>query len=265
MTSSLTDAQLEQYSRHILLPEIDTEGQQRFLQSKVLIIGLGGLGSPTAMYLASSGVGHITLCDHDHVELGNLQRQIIHRHKDVKRAKVESACDTLKSINPDTHISTVNQKLTGKLLNEQVKHADLVIDACDNFETRFEINQACIDHKTSLVSGAAIGMSGQVAIFNHKTNSPCYRCLYSNNDNHENEDCLSNGVLAPLVGIIGSIMATEALKVLADFGTSLAGRLLVVNAYDMTMRPITLNKDPECPACGNKKSHRDKTSLTTST
>ena len=251
MANSLNDTQLEQYSRHILLPDIDIRGQQHFLKSNVLIIGLGGLGSPAAMYLASSGVGHLTLCDHDHVELGNLQRQIIHRHKDIKRNKVDSASDAIKSLNPDTSISTINQKLTGELLNEQIKSTDLVIDASDNFETRFEINQACINHKIPLVCGAAIGMNGQVTVFDQQTNSPCYCCLYSDNSNQEKEDCHSNGVLAPLVGIIGSIMATEALKVLANFGTPLTGKLLMINAYDMTLRFATLNKDPKCPACGN--------------
>ena len=249
MTSTLSDDQLERYSRHILLPLVDIAGQQRLLNAHVLIIGLGGLGSPAAMYLASSGVGQLTLCDFDKVELSNLQRQIAHQTADIGKTKVKSAQKMLQSLNPDIKINIIENALHGSLLTTQIAQADIVIDACDNFDTRFEINQACINTRTTLVSGSAIRFKGQVSVFKNKNNSPCYRCLYPEKTLPDSDSCSDSGVLAPLVGIIGATMATETLKLIMNVGTSLDGRLLLLDAETMTWRNLILSRDPECPAC----------------
>ncbi len=249
----MDDHQLLRYSRQIMLPQLDIAGQQRLIQSHALIIGLGGLGSPVAMYLAAAGVGQLTLVDFDTVDLSNLQRQIVHSHNDIGRAKVDSAADTLHALNPDININTLDKKLTDETLIQAVQQADVVIDACDNFATRFAINQACVSTHTPLVSGAAIRLEGQVSVFPNApgkaANAPCYRCLYD--DIPETEaGCSETGVLAPLVGIIGSIQATEAIKLLSGLGTSLAGRLLTLDASTLEFREIRLRRDPQCPACG---------------
>jgi len=251
MTNALSDAQLERYSRHILLPQIDIAGQKRLLNAHVLIIGLGGLGSPAAMYLASSGIGQLTLCDFDKVEMSNLQRQIAHQTTDIGKTKVKSAQEMLLALNPDIRINIIESALHDNALITQIEQADIVIDASDNFNTRFEINQACINTATTLVSGSAIRLQGQVSVFKNKHNSPCYRCLYPEISQAGSDSCSDSGVLAPLVGIIGATMATETLKLLMNIGTSLDGRLLLLNAETMTWRTLLLSRDPECPACSS--------------
>lgn len=245
----MDDNQLLRYSRQILLPQIGINGQQQLLQSRVLIIGLGGLGSPAAMYLAASGVGHLVLVDHDHVELSNLQRQIIHITNSLGAAKVDSARQALHALNPEIKISTFNQKLDTEALTEQVRHADAVVDATDNFAIRFALNRICVPEKTAMISGAVIRMEGQVAVFhNGQPGSPCYRCLYEETD-ELGEACSETGILAPVAGVIGSIQAIETIKVLLHIGTSLAGRLLLFDAHTMEWRSVTLRKDPACPVC----------------
>lgn len=246
----MDDNQLLRYSRQVMLPQIGIEGQQKLLGSRVLIIGLGGLGSPIAMYLASAGVGHLTLVDDDVVDLSNLQRQILHAQHDIGKRKVDSAQDTLLALNPDISITTFSTKLDNKTLFQQVQQADIVLDATDNFATRFKINEACVQSRTPLVSGAAIRTEGQVAVFRPELNdSPCYRCLYKD-EGELDETCTENGVLAPLVGIIGSVQAMEAIKVLLEIGDSLCGRLLILDGMTMEWRAMKLNKDPDCPVCG---------------
>ncbi len=244
----MDDQQLLRYSRQIMLPEIGFEGQQKLLQSRVLIIGLGGLGSPVAMYLAAAGVGELVLVDFDRVDLSNLQRQIIHTSGSIGLPKVESARHTLADINPECQIHCINQQLEGSALAEQVTKADLVIDASDNFATRFALNEASVATQTPLISGAAIRMEGQVSLFTGIPGDPCYRCLYGDAIEVE-QTCSENGVLAPVVGIIGSIQATEAIKVLTGAGTPLKGRLLILDALHMQWRSLKLSADPDCPVC----------------
>lgn len=249
MAITLSDEQLELYSRHILLPQIDVEGQQRLLGAHILIIGLGGLGSPAAMYLTASGVGQLTLCDYDHVELSNLQRQIIHRYSDLGKTKVKSAQTTLLALNPDVRINIIDSAIQGSTLAQQVKMADIVIDASDNFETRFTINAACVKSATPLISGSAIRFQGQVAVFRNIGTGPCYHCLYSESSSLVADSCSDNGVLAPLVGIIGATMAVEAVKLILNVGKSLDGRLLLLDAETMEWRSLRLPPDPRCPVC----------------
>ncbi len=246
----MDDEQLLRYSRHILLPQIGEPGQQKLLDARVLIVGLGGLGSPLAMYLAASGVGHLVIADFDHVELSNLQRQIIHHTDDIGRAKVDSARDTLLALNPLINITTLPGRMSEKILYEQITQADVVADASDNFATRFALNAACVKTRTPLVSGAAIRMEGQVAVFRADLDdNPCYRCLYHDEQNDAQENCSRLGVFAPLLGVIGSMQAIEVLKVLLGIGTSLAGRLLLFDALHMEWRTVGLRKDPACPVC----------------
>lgn len=245
----MDDEQLLRYSRQIMLPQIDMSGQEKLLNSTVLIVGLGGLGSSAAMYLASSGVGHLILADFDTVELSNLQRQIIHHTDDIGRSKVDSASDTLKKINSDITLTRFAAKLDDESLNALLPQVDLVLDGCDNFATRFAVNRACVAHCKPLVSGAAIRFEGQVSVFmNQKKDSPCYQCLYKD-DGGENMNCTENGVLAPLVGIIGSIQATEAIKVLTKIGEPLESKLLLLDALNMEWRTLKLRQDPACPVC----------------
>ena len=245
----MNDEQLLRYSRQIMLPQMDIHGQQRLLQSHVLIIGLGGLGSPVAMYLAAAGVGRLTLVDDDAVDLTNLQRQIAHHQEDIGRPKVASATDRLRALNPETHIPPRQERLDAEALRTAAQDADLLIDASDNFATRFAINQACVETGTPLVSGAAMGLEGQVTVFPNQGDTPCYRCLYDDIPEAETR-CSETGVLAPLVGIIGSIQATEAIKLLSGFGENLSGRLLTLDASTMEFRTIRLRRDPHCPVCG---------------
>jgi len=203
----MNDTQLLRYSRQIMLPQVDIEGQEQLLSARALIIGAGGLGSPVAMYLAAAGVGHLVISDHDSVELSNLQRQLLHHDRDIGRNKADSARDTLATINPDTRVTAIAHKLPGEALDDEVRQADVVLDCSDNFDTRFTINRACVQQRTPLVSGAAIRMEGQVAVFDSRQkNSPCYHCLYREGE-AEDQTCSANGVLAPIVGVIGSLQA----------------------------------------------------------
>ncbi|HEC15389.1 MAG TPA: molybdopterin-synthase adenylyltransferase MoeB [Sedimenticola sp.] len=245
----MDDEQLLRYSRQIMLPEIGFEGQESLTRSRVLIIGLGGLGSPAAMYLAAAGVGELVLVDFDQVDLSNLQRQVIHSSASIGRQKVDSARDTLTGINPDCRIYCIDRQLDNEALMEQAGRADLVIDASDNFATRFALNEACVATGTPLVSGAAIRMEGQVSVFSGRPGEPCYRCLYGEGIEIE-QTCSENGILAPVVGIIGSIQATEAIKILTGAGTTLAGTLLILDALHMQWRSLKLTADPKCPVCG---------------
>jgi len=247
----MDDPQLLRYSRQILLPQIGIEGQQRLLATRVLIIGMGGLGSPVAMYLAASGIGHLVLVDYDMVELSNLQRQIAHTTDRLGMHKVSSAQYALEALNPEVQVTAIAGQLDPEALVEQVRLADAVVDCSDNFATRFALNRVCVANKTPLISGAAIRLEGQVAVFRpDRADSPCYRCLYKDMD-ELGESCSQTGVLAPLVGIIGSIQATETIKVLLDIGETLTGRLLVLDALNMEWRTIKLRKDPDCPVCGS--------------
>jgi adenylyltransferase/sulfurtransferase len=248
----LNDEQLLRYSRQIMLSEVDIAGQEAWLKASVLVIGLGGLGSPVAMYLAAAGVGRLVLVDDDRVELTNLQRQIVHRTSTIGQSKVGSAKAALVELNPDTDVVAINSRLDDVALAKQVAEVDLVVDCSDNFTTRFAINDACVKNKTPLVSGAAIRFDGQVAVFDpRREDAPCYRCLYREGDD-ENLTCSESGVIAPLVGIIGSVQAMEALKVLADVGHPLVGKLLLLDGRHMDWRTLKLRRDPECPCCGNK-------------
>jgi adenylyltransferase/sulfurtransferase len=236
-----------------MLPQVDAAGQMRLLEATVLIVGLGGLGAPVAMYLAAAGVGHLVLVDDDEVDLSNLQRQIIHTTADVGRPKVDSARDALLALNPDLTITTVAARLEGALLREWVDQADVVVDACDNFATRFAVNEACFASATPLVSGAAIRFEGQVAVFDPRDDaSPCYRCLYRDQGELA-ETCTQSGVFTPVVGIIGSLQATEALKLLLGVGETLTGRLLLLDAETMQTRTIRLPRDPKCPVCNRHR------------
>ncbi len=246
----MDDLTLQRYSRHLLLPQIDLAGQKKLGCSRALVIGLGGLGSPVALYLASSGVGHLVICDTDHVELSNLQRQIIHTTKTIGQQKTKSAQNMLQALNPHTQITTISERLNGNNLHTQIAEADIVIDASDNFKTRFEINKACITNRTPLISGAVIQMTGQVTVFDsRKKSSPCYQCLYPDNDTEPTNNCNANGVFAPTTGIIGSIQAAETIKTLLGIGNNLCGRLLLIDALNMSMRTIKLKKDPNCSVC----------------
>ncbi len=246
----MNEDQLERYSRHVTLPQVDAAGQHRLMASRVLIVGMGGLGSPIAIYLAAAGVGTLVVVDYDTVELSNLQRQVVHRTADVGRPKVESARDHLHELNPHVQIIPVNGQLEGAALEEQVRLADVVVDASDNFETRYALNGACVRLRKPLVSGAAIRMEGQVTVFhNERPDAPCYRCLYRD-EGGEGDTCSLTGVLAPVVGIIGTVQATEVLKVLLGIGDTLDGRLLLLDALNMEWRTLKLRKDPACPVCG---------------
>jgi adenylyltransferase/sulfurtransferase len=243
----MDDKQLLRYSRHILLPQIDVRGQEKLLASRVLIVGLGGLGSPVAMYLAASGVGNLVLVDHDRVDLTNLQRQIVHATERVGQDKTASAAHGLAALNPGVRVTTINQKLEGAALEEQVQQVDAVVDTTDNFASRFAINAACMRAGKPLVSGAVVRFEGQIAVF--PPGGPCYRCLYAEGGGPD-EACATLGVLAPAAGIIGSIQAVETLKLLLGIGQTLAGRLLLFDALNMEWREIRLRKDPQCPVCG---------------
>lgn len=249
----LSDDQLLRYSRQIMLPDVDIDGQERWLASKVLIIGLGGLGSPVSLYLAAAGIGELVLVDDDQVDLSNLQRQVVHTTARIGMKKVDSAAQMLCDINPDINIVTRAERLGADALQALVAQVDLVLDCTDNFATRFAVNHACVKHKKPLVSGAAIRMEGQIAVYQPGVEgSPCYQCLYTEGDD-ETLTCSESGVLSPLVGIIGSMQALEALKVLANIGTTLTGRLLLLDAKHMEWRSLKLKQDPACPVCANKE------------
>lgn len=247
----MNDQQLLRYSRHILLPEIDVTGQQRLLDAHALIIGAGGLGSPAALFLAASGVGRLTLCDGDTVDLTNLQRQILHRTSSLGMPKVESARIALADINPGVSLTALNERVEEKHLLELASQADVVLDCSDNFATRYALNRVCVQLQKPLVSGAATRFDGQVAVFDLRhAHNPCYNCLYPEHAETEDTRCAVMGVFAPLVGIIGSLQAAEALKLLLGVGTLLSGRLLVMDALHMELRTVKLSKDSACPVCG---------------
>ena len=252
----MRDQQLLRYSRQIMLPEMDVAGQQRLLDSSVLILGAGGLGSPVALYLAAAGVGRLLIADDDRVDLSNLQRQILHSEADIDQPKVDSAQRSLQAMNADTVIEPLHERLDPAAMQRLLAGGDidLVVDASDNFQTRFAINQACVNTRVPLVSGAAIRMEGQVSVFDQRRDdSPCYRCLYRNVGD-EDTSCATNGVMAPLVGIIGSVQAMEAVKLLAGIGQSLVGRLLLLDATNLQWRELRLPRDPDCPVCGRSQS-----------
>jgi molybdopterin/thiamine biosynthesis adenylyltransferase len=245
----MDDQRLLRYSRQIMLPEIDIEKQQKLLDSHALIIGLGGLGSPVAMYLAAAGIGQLTLVDNDEVDLSNLQRQIIHGTANIGQSKVGSAQTCLQDLNPDCQVHTYSTRLEPTALAETVTQTDIVLDCSDNFATRFLLNKTCHAHKTPLVSGAAIRWEGQVSVFSYAQNTACYRCLYADTG-EEDVNCSENGVIAPLVGIIGSMQALEAIKVLTQVGEPLTSRLFVLDTLQQNWRSLRLQPDPECPVCG---------------
>ena len=247
----MRDDQFTRYSRHMVLSQIGLEGQRRLLAARALLVGAGGLGSPIAMYLAASGIGQLVLADFDVVELSNLQRQILHTTKDIGRAKVESGEEALNNLNPDVEIVTINRVFDedDDELRSEVEKADVVVDGTDNFETRFALNRACVATKTPLVSGAALRTDGQVTVFDPRDpDSPCYRCLYTE-DSSEGEACSDVGVFSPLLGIIGSIEAAEAIKILIGAGDTLTGRVVVIDVMSMEWRELRLKKDPACPVC----------------
>ncbi|MBI3188225.1 MAG: molybdopterin-synthase adenylyltransferase MoeB [Gammaproteobacteria bacterium] len=247
----MNDQQLLRYNRQIMLPQIGYEGQLKLLAAHVLIIGLGGLGSPVAMYLAAAGIGRLTLVDFDTVDLSNLQRQILHRTENIKQAKVASARHNLLQLNPEIIINTVNDKLDQNALNSLIATANVVVDASDNFDTRFAINRGCVQHRVPLVSGAAIRFEGQVSVFDLRDAScPCYRCLYDESGTTE-ETCSTNGVISPMVGIIGSIQALETIKLIAGTGETLAVKLFLCDGLYQAWRTMRLRKDPHCPVCGS--------------
>jgi len=247
----MDDNQLLRYSRHILLPEIGIERQQTLLAAHALVIGAGGLGSPAAMFLGASGVGHITLCDDDDVDLTNLQRQIAHRTSSVGKAKVVSAQETLTDINPEVKVTALKERADEARLAQLAASADVVLDCSDNFATRYALNRVCHAAKKPLVSGAATRFDGQVNVFDfRRDDSPCYNCLYPEQSEGEETRCATMGVFAPLVGIVGSMQASEALKVLAGMET-LCGRMLLLNALKMEVRTVKLAKDKLCPVCAS--------------
>lgn len=246
----MNDELLLRYSRQILLPQIDIPGQEKLIQARVLVVGAGGLGCPAAMYLAAAGVGHLTIADHDRVEISNLQRQIAHATCDIGKPKAVSTQETLHALNPTIQVEALCERLQGEILTAQVEQADLVLDCSDNFATRFELNRACVINRIPLVSGAAARFEGQVAVFDpRRADSPCYNCLYP--DRGElGERCIEAGIIAPLTGIIGSIQALEAIKVLLGIGQTLTGHLLLVDTMTMEWNRLVLPRHPRCPTCG---------------
>ncbi|MDR0441291.1 MAG: molybdopterin-synthase adenylyltransferase MoeB [Candidatus Accumulibacter sp.] len=247
----MNDEQLLRYSRHILLDAIGIEGQTRIIDSRVLIVGAGGLGSPAALYLASAGVGRITLADGDTVDLTNLQRQILHTREFIGQSKALSGRAALSRIDPEVAVVPVAERLAGERLASQVAEADVVLDCCDNFDTRHAVNRACVEHRVPLVSGAAVRFSGQITVFDfRRADSPCYHCLFPEGEDVEEMRCAVTGVFAPLTGIIGAMQAAEALKLISGAGEALTGRLLLLDASMMEWRNMRFGKDPHCAVCG---------------
>ena len=248
----MTPAERQRYSRQIRVAGIGEAGQQRLLDARALIIGMGGLGSPAAMYLAAAGVGELVVSDFDRVEDSNLQRQIIHRAADVGELKARSAKRTLADINPDCRVTALDWQLDDAELVEQVAAADVVLDCCDNFATRFAVNRACVGADTPLVSGAAIRMEGQIATFLPEPASPCYECIYPGGLEHE-ETCAMEGVLAPLVGVMGSLQAMQAIQVLTGQWDAVRGKLLLFDGAAMSWRTVRVPPAPGCPSCGDRQ------------
>jgi molybdopterin/thiamine biosynthesis adenylyltransferase len=251
--AAMTDDQLLRYSRHILLDELGVEGQQRFLDAHALVIGAGGLGSPVVLYLGTAGVGRITLVDHDTVDVTNLQRQIAHNLSRVGQPKAQSARDTIAAINPDVQVQPLVERADARRLLQLVADADVVLDCSDNFATRQAVNAACVQHKKPLVAGAAIGFDGQISVYDPRdVASPCYACVFPPEATIEEVRCATMGVFAPLVGIIGSMQAVEALKLIAGIGSSLAGRLQMLDARTMEWTEIRVARQPHCEVCGQR-------------
>ncbi|PUE58958.1 molybdopterin biosynthesis protein MoeB [Limnohabitans curvus] len=249
----MNDDQLLRYSRHILLDEVGIEGQQRLVDSHVLVVGAGGLGSPVAMYLAASGVGHITIADHDAVDLTNLQRQIAHTTARVGYPKVASASQAMLALNPEVRVTALAHKLDAVQLNALVPTVQVVVDCCDNFETRQAVNAACVKHKVPLVSGAAIRMDGQLAVYDTRDDqSPCYACIFPPDHAPEEVLCSTMGVLAPLVGVIGTMQAMETVKLITGMGSRLTGRLQMLDGRGMEWHEVRLQRNAACPVCGGK-------------
>ena len=246
----MNDNQLLRYSRHILLPQIEYAGQEKLTKSHALIVGVGGLGSPVALYLAASGVGKLTICDFDNVDLTNLQRQIIHTTQSVGINKAVSAQQTIYEINPEINVQTIQQKSSEAEFKVLAETADVVIDCSDNFATRYALNRVCFALKKPLVSGAAINFEGQITVFDFRNEaSPCYHCLFPDTGSNQEMRCAENGVFAPLVGMIGATQAAETLKLILNIGQSLQGRLLLLDSLSMEWRTIKLSKDPACSIC----------------
>jgi len=249
-TVELSDTQLLRYSRHILLDELGTVAQEKFAASHALVIGAGGLGAPASQFLAAAGVGTLTICDADDVDLTNLQRQILYATEDVGTRKVDAAAKRLAAVNPEIRIARVAARVGPAELAPLVRGADVVLDCSDNFDTRHAVNAACVQARKPLVSGAAVRFDGQVAVFDARdARAPCYHCLFGEGDELEETRCATMGVFAPLVGIVGSMQAAEALKILAGVGETLRGRLLIVDALDMRIRELAVPRDPSCPVC----------------
>jgi len=247
----MRDDDLLRYSRHVLLNEIGVEGQQRILDAHVLVIGAGGLGSPVALYLGSAGVGHITVVDHDTVDMTNLQRQVAHTVARVGSPKVNSIQTAIAQINPGVRVSAIQSRADAALLDELVAQADVVLDCCDNFATRHAINAACVAHKKPLVSGAAIRFDGQISVYDPRdAHSPCYACVFPAEATFEETRCATMGVFAPLVGIIGTMQAAEALKLISGAGKPLTGRLLMLDARAMEFTEVRVSRHAGCPVCG---------------
>jgi len=254
MLASMNDDQLLRYSRHILLDELGVEGQQRLMAAHALVIGAGGLGSPVALYLGTAGVGTITLVDHDTVDLTNLQRQIAHNLERVGQPKVASAAHAISAINPDVRIVAVHERADAARLDTLVAAADVVLDCSDNFATRHAVNAACVAHRKPLVSGAAVGFDAQISVYDTRApEGPCYACIFPPDAAFEEVRCATMGVFAPLVGIVGSMQAAEALKLLAGVGSSLAGRLQMLDARTMEWSEIRLARQPHCPICAARR------------
>lgn len=247
----LSDAQLMRYNRQLLLHDFDVAGQERLQQSRVLVVGLGGLGCPAALYLAAAGVGSLLLADGDSVELGNLQRQIAHGDADIGVNKARSAAAAITALNPEIKLQVIEQALTEDAMPDLVSRVDLVLDATDNYPVRFALNRACIAHAVPLVSGAAVRSEGQLAVYDPTRGGPCYRCLYSETDEDTALSCSESGVLAPLVGVVGSMQALEALKLLSGFGEPLRGKLLLLDLKTMDIRRLELAARKDCPACSH--------------
>ncbi|MFN3883195.1 MAG: HesA/MoeB/ThiF family protein [Rhodocyclaceae bacterium] len=253
MTDRFDDAALLRYSRHILLPQVGIEGQERLLDARALVIGAGGLGSPAALYLASAGIGTLALADGDSVDLTNLQRQILHRTASIGQPKVLSGVATLAEINPGCKVVPLQERLTGMRLEEEVAAADVVLDCSDNFLTRHAVNRACVKYRKPLVSGAAVRFDGQIAVFDsRREEAPCYHCLFPESEDVEEVRCAVMGVFAPITGIIGATQAAEALKLVIGCGETLAGRLLLLDGLSMEWRSIAVPRDPGCAVCATR-------------
>ncbi|MFY9326992.1 MAG: molybdopterin-synthase adenylyltransferase MoeB [Georgfuchsia sp.] len=249
----MDDQKLLRYSRHILLPQVGIEGQEKLLAAHALIIGAGGLGSPAALYLASAGIGTLTLADGDTVDLTNLQRQILHRTDTIGMAKAKSGQSTLNTINPECRVIPLHERLKDERLAAEVALADVVLDCCDNFATRHAVNRACVKAKKPLVSGAAIRFDGQIAVFDPRVpDAPCYHCLFPEGDDVNEERCAVTGIFAPITGIVGAVQAAEALKLVIGCGESLAGRLLLLDGLAMEWRSIRVPRDPACTVCAQR-------------